>query len=100
MAVAIRPENAEAVPGDALVHHSNGPMIFVSIQNRLDLHGFFASAEVRDNGILNAGVVDQRMALERVQRHISAFGEDPNKVTIAGESAGGGSVRYQYRTRN
>ncbi|OZJ02627.1 hypothetical protein BZG36_03829, partial [Bifiguratus adelaidae] len=87
--------NAEAVPGDALVHRANGTMIFVGIQYRLGLLGFLASAEVRDNGILNAGLVDQRMALEWVQRHISAFGGDPDRVTIAGESAGGGSVSYQ-----
>jgi carboxylesterase type B len=78
-----------------LVYKSNGSMIYVAIQYRLGLLGFLAGSEVKQNGILNAGLLDQRTALEWLQRHISAFGGDPDKVTIAGESAGGGSVSYQ-----
>ena len=43
---------------------------------------------MRADGTPNAGLLDQRAAIEWIRRHISAFGGDPNELTIAGESAG------------
>lgn len=40
----------------------------------------------------NAGLLDQRFALEWVQQHVHLFGGDPSQVTIIGESVGGSSV--------
>ena len=47
------------------------------------------------NGAVNAGILDQHFSLQWVQAYISQFGGDPTQVTIAGESAGGGSVMLQ-----
>jgi carboxylesterase type B len=42
----------------------------------------------------NAGMYDMVAALQWVQKHISHFGGDPTRVTIAGQSAGGASVSW------
>lgn len=44
------------------------------------------------NGVVNAGLLDQMFAFEWIQEHITKFGGNPSKVTIAGLSAGAGSV--------
>ncbi|MEO9132713.1 MAG: carboxylesterase family protein [Sphingomonas sp.] len=71
-------------------------IVLVSINYRLGLLGFFAhpalSAESPQHLSGNYGLLDQIAALHWVQDNISAFGGDPTKVTIAGESAGGLSV--------
>lgn len=87
--------NAETYPGYALVNQSQGNLIYVTIQYRLNAFGFLSSTEVRENGAANAGLLDQRAALMWVQRNIRPFGGDPSKVTIIGGSAGGGSVMNQ-----
>lgn len=67
----------------------------MEIQYRLGAFGFLASAGLKAaGGQLNAGLLDQRFALEWVQQHAAQFGGDPSRVTIAGESAGAGSVLY------
>lgn len=82
-------------PGDAIVHKANGSLIYVEVQYRLGFFGFLGGAEVSEKGDLNAGLLDQRAALDWLQRHIKSFGGDPNRVTIWGGSAGGGSVTFQ-----
>ncbi|ETW81383.1 Carboxylesterase [Heterobasidion irregulare TC 32-1] len=67
------------------------PIIFVSLNYRLNTFGFLASAHV-DPEDLNAGLLDQRAAFEFIQTNIAPFGGDPSKVTIWGQSAGAGSV--------
>ena len=72
---------------------SNG-VVCVTINYRLGVQGFWHLGEqfpqLAESG--NLGMLDQIAALRWVQENIAAFGGDPGKVTIAGESAGGMSV--------
>ena len=79
--------------GDALAKLG---VIFVSMNYRMGRLGFFAHpallAETPDEVHGNYGYMDQRSALQWVQRNIAAFGGNPKAVTIFGQSSGGGSV--------
>jgi para-nitrobenzyl esterase len=63
-------------------------VVCVTINYRLAAEGFL----FLDDGIANLGLLDQLAALRWVQANISAFGGDPARVTVAGESAGAMSV--------
>ncbi|MEC3956793.1 carboxylesterase family protein [Nocardia sp. CDC153] len=63
-------------------------VVLVSVGYRLGLEGFLHLDDAPDN----RGVLDWIAALSWVRDNISAFGGDPAKVTIAGQSAGGGAV--------
>jgi carboxylesterase type B len=69
-------------------------VIGVTFNYRLGVFGFLAhpglTAEQGESG--NYGVLDQQAALRWVRRNIAAFGGDPSRVTVGGESAGGWSV--------
>ncbi|ETW82244.1 Esterase/lipase/thioesterase [Heterobasidion irregulare TC 32-1] len=76
------------------------PVVFVSTAYRLNSFGFLASKEVKRAGVGNLGMQDQRQALRWVQKYIHAFGGDPKKVTLWGESAGGVSIGNHMITNN
>ena len=71
------------------------PILAISINYRLSFLGFPGGQESLDAGSTNLGLKDQRMALRWAQENVDAFGGDPSKVTIWGESAGGISVATQ-----
>ncbi|KAL5513502.1 hypothetical protein ACEPAH_3901 [Sanghuangporus vaninii] len=81
--------------GSDLIREGQGHVIAVEMQYRIGLFGFLAGSQVKDKGALNAGLLDQELALKWIQKYISSFGGDPSKVTIWGQSAGAGSV-YQH----
>ncbi|KAE8322615.1 Alpha/Beta hydrolase protein [Aspergillus sergii] len=68
------------------------PVLGVSINYRLAAFGLLDSEEVRASGNNNLALRDQRNAMRWVKQNIEAFGGDPEKVTIWGESAGAYSV--------
>ena len=86
------------VNGSGDIYHSRslvvkGHIIVVTINYRLGALGFLAHPSLGPpGGVGNYGLADQQAALRWVRDNIAAFGGDPQKVTIAGESAGGMSV--------
>ncbi|AYL97857.1 carboxylesterase/lipase family protein [Mucilaginibacter celer] len=71
-------------------------IIFITINYRVGIFGFFAHPELTKESPHHAsgnyGLMDQLAALKWVRQNIVAFGGDPDKVTIAGQSAGSMSV--------
>ena len=82
--------------GEAMAR--NG-IVMVTVNYRLSIFGFFSHPELSQESPSGAsgnyGLLDQYAALKWVQENISAFGGDPDNVTIAGESAGSFSVSAQ-----
>lgn len=74
-------------------------IVSITVNYRLGIFGFMAhpelTAESPNHASGNYGLLDQHAALEWVKKNIAAFGGDPSKVTIAGESAGSMSVSAQ-----
>lgn len=82
---------------------SGQPFIGVSINYRLGVWGFLQNPAILQEGSSNAGLLDQRMAMRWVHDNIAAFGGNPNRVTIWGESAGAQSIGlhlHSYNGRN
>jgi para-nitrobenzyl esterase len=74
-------------------------IVAVTVNYRLGVFGFMAhsglTAESSHRASGNYGLMDQAAALQWVRRNIAAFGGDPKRITIAGESAGSYSVSVQ-----
>jgi len=74
-------------------------IVAVTVNYRLGIFGFFAHPELTAESPHHAsgdyGLLDQSAAIEWVSRNIAAFGGDPKRITIGGESAGSFSVSAQ-----
>jgi para-nitrobenzyl esterase len=79
--------------GESMAHKG---IVAVSVNYRTNVFGFFVHPELTKesphHAAGNYGLLDQVAALQWVQKNIAAFGGDPKRVTIAGESAGSISV--------
>ncbi|MFI5124569.1 MAG: carboxylesterase/lipase family protein [Chitinophagales bacterium] len=71
-------------------------IVSITVNYRLSVFGFFSHPELTEesphHSSGNYGLLDQVAALNWVKQNIQAFGGDPGKITIAGESAGSFSV--------
>lgn len=68
-------------------------IVAVSVAYRLGAFGFFSHPELADSGgAANFGLLDLVAALRWVREHIAAFGGDPDRVTLFGESAGAQNI--------
>lgn len=83
---------SEGVPFVADSIAKGKPIIFVAVEYRVGGFGFLGGREVMEAGVGNLGLLDQRLGMQWVADNIEAFGGDPDKVTIWGESAGSISV--------
>ena len=79
------------------VEYAKNGVIFVSINYRLGPYGFCSHPDLRnEDGVCgNFGLYDQFNAIKWVRHNIEAFGGDPNKLTLLGQSAGAMSVDIQ-----
>ncbi|KAG2436362.1 hypothetical protein HXX76_006669 [Chlamydomonas incerta] len=75
---------------------ADGNVVMVTINYRLGILGYLALPELKDNNangtVGNWGLLDQQLALKWVKDNIAAFGGDPTKVVLYGESAGAYSL--------
>ena len=78
-------------------------IVVVSVNYRVNAFGYIAHPQLtreQPDAPSNFGSLDQQAGLKWVVRNIAAFGGDPKNITIAGQSAGGGSVLSQMACRD
>ncbi|OJD38004.1 carboxylesterase type b protein [Diplodia corticola] len=73
------------------------PLLTVTLNYRTGGLGFLYNTPFARRGLLNTGLKDQRAALEWVRDNVRAFGGDPRRVTVFGQSAGSFDVWMQAR---
>ncbi|KAF5542637.1 alpha beta-hydrolase [Fusarium mexicanum] len=79
------------INGADLIRASDMKMVVVTLNYRVSVLGFLSYG---DKVQPNNGLLDQRKALEWVQKYISRFGGNPRHVVLGGSSSGGASVAF------
>jgi carboxylesterase type B len=78
--------------GALFVSRSTEPLVVVTANYRLSALGSLPSKLFEEEGLLNLGILDQRLLLQFLQKYVHIFGGDRDRITLAGQSAGGHSV--------
>ncbi|XP_046360496.2 cAMP-regulated D2 protein-like [Haliotis rufescens] len=77
---------------DGSILTQKGDIILVNVDYRLGALGFLVTGKGEGDAVGNYGILDQRQALKWVSENIKAFGGDPSRVTMFGQSAGAQST--------
>jgi carboxylesterase type B len=77
-----------------MIKAADWKMVGVTTNYRVGIYGFLGGPTVQKEGVANAGLWDQRLALEWVQKYIPFVGGDKDQVTAMGISAGAGSILH------
>jgi len=83
---------AGSFDGPMFIAKSKEPLIVATVQYRLGALGSLPSKLFEEEGLLNLGIQDQKMALHFLKEYVQHFGGDPNRITLGGQSAGAHSV--------
>ncbi|KAL4882037.1 Alpha/Beta hydrolase protein [Aspergillus karnatakaensis] len=93
------PSNEASMDPTELISTGGLNAVFVAVGYRLNVFGFLAGAPLQDESpdgaVGNYGLWDQRLAMDWVYENISAFGGDPENITLSGRSAGAYAVQAQ-----
>ncbi|XP_041376991.1 cAMP-regulated D2 protein-like [Gigantopelta aegis] len=96
--------SASSLLYDGQIMAKLGGVLIVTIDYRLGALGFLVTGQTKFDAVGNYGILDQRLAMKWVKENIRAFGGDPSRVTLFGQSAGAQSIlihmtseeSYQY----
>ncbi|KUJ18549.1 alpha/beta-hydrolase [Mollisia scopiformis] len=83
-----------AYDGAGVRQYTDNGVIWVTGNYRLGAYGFLAGEYMEENAQPNAGLHDQRLLLDWVQKYIGQIGGDKNAVNVWGLSAGAGSILH------
>ncbi|XP_077996783.1 acetylcholinesterase-like [Glandiceps talaboti] len=82
--------SGSAPENDGTVLSALGDVIVVTLNYRLGPLGFLSTGDSASPG--NYGLMDQRQAVIWIKENIAAFGGDPDRITLSGQSAGAASI--------
>lgn len=84
----------QAYDGKGIIETTSQSVIWVTGNYRLGAYGFLAGSTMESSGQPNAGLYDQRLLLDFVQKYIGSVGGDKEAVSVWGLSAGAGSISH------